>query len=494
MCTRSLAGNLSLWSIIQTLVDFSNKIQNGYVEQGMKHKSFEIYNLFKNIITFYKFSVTAISMLSIYDIINKTKHKRPLSNQEIHYIVDGYTNQTIPDYQVSAWLMAVCINGLTEEETFNLTKCMEYSGETLNWDMISRPTADKHSTGGVGDKTTLIVAPIVATCGVAMPKMSGRGLGHTGGTIDKLESIPNFNVNLTHQEYVQCIESVGCAVVSQSGNLTLADKKLYALRDVTATVDSIPLICSSIMSKKLAINSDCIVLDVKCGSGAFMKSLEDAKRLADLMVKVGRLSNKKCKALITNMNVPLGYYVGNALEVIEAIEVLKGNSKGQLYTLSIELASEVLANTLNVELDKARELAINSISSGDALQKFVEMVTFQGGNADVVSDYSIFGTPKYSYVVKANGSGYIHTIDCEEVGRVSLLLGAGRKKKSDSIDYLAGIKFNYHVGDIVSKGDALATLYSNTVTDYSEISNRLLNAISIDSVQPVPCEVVYSRV
>jgi len=433
-------------------------------------------------------------MLSAYDIINKTKNRVELSKEEISYFIDGFTNGTIPDYQVSAWLMAVCLNGLSKEETFNLTDCMKNSGEVLSWERVEGITADKHSTGGVGDKTTLIIAPIVASCGVKMPKMSGRGLGHTGGTIDKLESIPNFNVNLSYDDFIDVINKVGCAVISQSGNLVPADKKLYALRDVTATVDSIPLICSSIMSKKLAVNTDCIMLDVKCGSGAFMKTQKDASYLAKLMVDVAKLSNKKCKALITNMDIPLGYNVGNSLEVIEAIEVLKGNAKGELLDLCVELSIEILSICRNLDYNTTKKMVQDSISSGRALQTFTNMIEYQGGNSKVVDDYSLFVQPKYSYEVKSRVSGYIHTIDCEEVGIVSLLLGAGRQLKTDKVDYSAGIKFNYQVGDSISAGDTIATLYSSRVSDFSEVEDRLLKAILIDSKKVSVKSVVIQKI
>ena len=418
-------------------------------------------------------------MLNVFDIINKTKQSKELTQQEISFLIDGYVNETIPDYQISAWLMAVCINGLSKQEIFYLTDSMKKSGEILSWDCVEGITADKHSTGGIGDKTTLIIAPIVASCGVKMPKMSGRGLGYTGGTIDKLESIPNFNVNLSHSDFIKCINKVGCAIVSQSGNLTPADKKLYALRDVTATVDSIPLICSSIMSKKLAMNTDCIVLDVKCGSGAFMKDTSSATTLANSMVDIAKKSDKLCGALITDMNSPLGYNVGNSLEVIEAIEILKGNSKGRLLNLCIELSVKIISMALNLDYNASRLKVLEVISNGKALETLSHMIAFQGGNPKIIDDYSLFDTPKYSYDVKSKVSGYIHNINSEEIGKISLELGAGRHKKSDSIDYSAGIVFKHHIGDNVSIGDTLATMYSNKVTDFSECEHRLLNSIKV---------------
>ena len=433
-------------------------------------------------------------MLNVFDIINKTKQSKELTQQEISFLIDGYVNETIPDYQISAWLMAVCINGLSKQEIFYLTDSMKKSGEILSWDCVEGITADKHSTGGIGDKTTLIIAPIIASCGVKMPKMSGRGLGYTGGTIDKLESIPNFNVNLSHNDFIKCINKVGCAIVSQSGNLTPADKKLYALRDVTATVDSIPLICSSIMSKKLAMNTDCIVLDVKCGSGAFMKDTSSAISLANSMVDIAKKSDKLCGALITDMNSPLGYNVGNSLEVIEAIEVLKGNSKGRLLNLCIELSVKIISMALNLDDNTSRLKVLEVISNGKALETLSHMIAFQGGNPKIIDDYSLFDTPRYSYNVKSKVSGYIHDINSEEIGKISLELGAGRHKKSDSIDYSAGIVFKHHIGDNVSIGDTLAILYSNKVTDFSECENRLINSIKISDTKSNLKDIIIKKI
>ncbi len=419
-------------------------------------------------------------MLNMYDIINATKRKEQLTEEALAYLVNGYVKGEIPDYQISAWLMAVCLNGLSEEETYYLTEHMKLSGEVLTWERVDGITADKHSTGGVGDKTTLVIAPVVASCGVKMPKMSGRGLGHTGGTIDKLESIPNFNVELSHDRFIECVNSVGCAIVSQSGNLTPADKKLYALRDVTATVDSIPLISSSIMSKKLAMNTDVIVLDVKCGSGAFMKSSDSANHLAQTMVNIGERSNKLCSALVTDMDSPLGYYVGNALEVIEAMEVLKGNAKGRLLDLCVKLSTEVVSKALKLETSVAETRVLKALSSGKALETFTKMVEFQGGDPHIVEDYTRLGKAKYSYEVKAHTSGTIQKVACEEVGLVSLALGAGRRTKSDPVDYSAGVKFAHHLGDYVSVGETVATLYSSTLTDFSATADRLSNAVVLN--------------
>lgn len=433
-------------------------------------------------------------MPSMYDIINRTKHKKELSKEEISYLISGYVNDTIPDYQISAWLMAVCLNGLSKDETFYLTDCMKNSGDILSWDCVEGITADKHSTGGVGDKTTLIIAPIVASCGVKMPKMSGRGLGHTGGTIDKLESIPSFNVNLSHDDFIKCVNTVGCAIVSQSGNLTPADKKLYALRDVTTTVDSIPLICSSIMSKKLAMNTDIIMLDVKCGSGAFMKDIPNAIELATSMVDIGKQSKKECKALITNMDIPLGGNVGNSLEVIEAIETLKGNIKGDLLTLCVELSTTIVSTALKLDYDTTKSKVLDVISNGKALETLSKMVEYQGGNPNIIEDYSLFDAPKYTYEVKSKVSGYIHNIDSEEVGIVSLNLGAGRHTKSDSIDYSAGIEFKHQIGEYISMGDTIAILNSSKISDFSQAEDRLLKTIKIDAQKPIKTEIILKRI
>ena len=432
--------------------------------------------------------------MRMYDIILKKRSNLPLTDEELRFLISGYVNGDIPDYQVSALLMTIVFNGMNARELGTLTMAMAQSGHMVDLSNIDGITVDKHSTGGVGDKTTLIIAPIVASCGVKMPKMSGRGLGHTGGTIDKLESIPNFNVHLTHNKFIDCVNTVGCAIVSQSGNLTPADKKLYALRDVTATVDSIPLICSSIMSKKLAMNTDIILLDVKCGSGAFMKDVSNALELANLMVDMGKKSDKNCKALITDMNIPLGYNVGNSLEVIEAIETLKGNTKGNLLSLCVDISTEIVSLALNLDYTIAKDKVLKSISSGKALDTLSKMIEYQGGNANVVDDYSLFDIPKYSCEVKSKVNGYIHLIDSQEVGIVSLNLGAGRHTKLDSIDYSAGIVFNRQVGDAVSIGDTIATLYSSKVSDFSQAEDRLLKAITFDSLQPSKKDVLIEKV
>jgi len=419
--------------------------------------------------------------MNTVDIIVKTKRNEKLSREEIEWLIKNYVDGNIPDYQISAWLMAVCFNSLSEEETFYLTEAMRDSGDKLDLSGVDGVTVDKHSTGGIGDKTSLIIAPVCAACGLHVPKMSGRGLGFTGGTIDKLESIEGFKVNVEFEDYIDIINKNGAAIIAQSGHLVPADKKLYALRDVTGTVDSIPLICSSIMSKKLATGADCILLDVKTGSGAFMKTAEDAQKLAELMVKVGKSCNKKCRAVITDMNQPLGNAVGNSLEVIEACEILAGKQKDRLYDLCMILAANMLELGGFGDYESCFKMAEEKIENGEALKKLADMVEAQGGNPKAVYDYSLFAQPEFSMEVKAETEGYIHDINSEEIGMAALMTGAGRKSKEDSIDFTAGIVLDRHIGDCVKKGDLLMTVYSSTVSDLKQAAQRALNAVEIKS-------------
>ncbi len=421
--------------------------------------------------------------MNIVDIIVKTKRGEKLSREEINWMIERYVNEEIPDYQISAWLMAVCFNSLSEEETFYLTEAMRDSGDKLDLSGVNGITVDKHSTGGIGDKTSLIIAPICAACGLHVPKMSGRGLGFTGGTIDKLESIDGFKVNVEFEDYIDIINKNGAAIIAQSGHLVPADKKLYALRDVTGTVDSIPLICSSIMSKKLATGADCILLDVKTGSGAFMKTAEDAKKLAELMVKVGNSCNKKCRAVITDMNEPLGSAVGNALEVIEACDILAGKKKGRLYDLCMILAANMLELGGFGDYESCYKMAEEKITSGEALKKLSDMVEAQGGNKDTVYDYSLFAQPKHSLKVTAKQSGYIASINSEEIGMSALMTGAGRKSKADSIDSTAGIILNKQVGDYAESGEVIMILYSSTASDLTAAAERALNAVKLSKTE-----------
>lgn len=419
--------------------------------------------------------------MNIIDIISKTKKSLPLSESEIYWLVENYTSGNIPDYQMSAWLMAVCLNGLTEKETLFLTLAMRDSGEILDLSFCENVTADKHSTGGVGDKTTLIIAPVVAVCGVSFPKMSGRGLGHTGGTIDKLESI-GYNTDIPFEKFKSIVKETGFSIISQSGSLCPADKKIYALRNATSAVDSIPLICSSIMSKKLATNTDCLVLDVKCGSGAFMKTREDAQKLAELMEKVGTMAGKKCRALITDMDSPLGYNIGNSLEVCEAIEVLQGKSKGRLYNVCMELASNILELAGKGTLQECVAMAENAISSGKALELFKRTVILHGGKGEVCDDVSLIPQAKYSHEIRASRDVEILSINSEEIGMVSLLLGAGRMNKEDDIDLTAGIVMHCQVGDKISVHQPLLTLYSSICSDFSETAMRIIRAFRFRSI------------
>lgn len=418
--------------------------------------------------------------MNIIDVINKTKRSVPLTQEEISYLVTDYTNGKIPDYQMSAWLMAVCLNGLTDEETFALTMAMRDSGKVLHLDIPL--TVDKHSTGGVGDKTSLVIGPIVAACGVCAAKMSGRGLGHTGGTIDKLESINGFRTDLPLEEFQSVLKQTGFSIISQSDELCPADKKIYALRNVTGTVDSIPLICASIMSKKLAMNADCLVLDVKYGSGAFMKTPEDAKKLGELMEQIGTFAGKKCKAVITDMNTPLGSNIGNALEVKEAVETLQGKVKGRFYDVCIELATDMLEIAGKGTNNECRAMAEEAVSSGKALDVLRKTIRLQGGDERICDDVSLLPRPEFHYEVRATEDMDIVSFNTEELGMTSLLLGAGRTEKGDRIDPSAGIVMNCSPGDTLSEGDIIMTLYSSFCSDFSNAAVRALNAVEFRSI------------
>lgn len=415
--------------------------------------------------------------MNMYQIITKTKNSQKLTREEIEWMINEYVGGSIPDYQISAWLMAVCFNSLTDEETLYLTMAMKNSGDTVDLSTIKDVTVDKHSTGGVGDKTSIIIGPIAAACGVSVPKMSGKGLGHTGGTIDKLESIPGCSTQLPFDRFIDAVNSTGFSIISQSGNLVPADKKLYALRDTTATVNSIPLICSSIMSKKLAMGADCILLDVKTGSGAFMKTPDDAQKLAELMVSTGKNAGKKCMSVITDMNIPLGKAVGNSLEIIEAVEVLKGNDKGRLYHLCIELASYMLYLAGKGDKDECHTFAKEAIDSKKALDIFEQSVKQQGGDTAFINNYDLLGKAKTEYAVYSPSGGYIKQMDSEKIGLASLELGAGRKTKESIIDYTAGIWINKNCGEYVSKGDLLMTLYTSSDCNMEQIEKEILNAV-----------------
>jgi pyrimidine-nucleoside phosphorylase len=420
----------------------------------------------------------------MYDIIEKKRDGKELSYNELDFFIKGYCEGTIPDYQAAALLMAVFIRGMSDRETADLTALMADSGEKVNLSGIKGIKVDKHSTGGVGDKTTLVLSPIVAACGVPVAKMSGRGLGHTGGTIDKLESIPGFRTSLTIDEFIGNVEKTGLAIAGQTGNLAPADKKLYYLRDVTATVNNISLIASSVMSKKVASGADCIVLDVKTGSGAFMKTIEDSIGLARTMVQIGKLMGRKTTAVVTDMDIPLGMAVGNSLEVIEAVETLKGKGPEDLRELSLELAARMLELAGKGSLAQCLELAENALKSGKALKKLEEMILNQGGNPAVIHDYSLFGKAKFTYELTADKEGFIEHIKTDNLGTVSMILGAGRETKEDSINYTAGIKLQVKTGERIDKGSLIARLYSDNEHKLEEAARVLKEAIAISDTKP----------
>ena len=418
--------------------------------------------------------------MNAIDIINKTKKSVILSDDEINWLVKSYTEGDIPDYQMSAWLMAVRLNCLTEQETISLTYAMRDSGDIMRLNVGK--TADKHSTGGVGDKTSLIIGPIVASCGVCMAKMSGRGLGHTGGTIDKLESISGFRTELPISEFEEILRENKFAIISQSGELCPADKKMYDLRNATGTVDSIPFIAASIMSKKLSVNADYLLLDVKYGSGAFMKTKDEAEKLAAIMEKIGIAAGKNCKAIVTDMDTPLGRNIGNSLEVREAIEILQGKYKGKLYDLCIELSAEILRLADKGDYQECVAMAEEAVSSGKALEVFRNTIRLQGGDPKVCDDVELLPQARSKYEVRTVQDMEILKINCEEIGMTSLLLGAGRINKGDPIDMSAGVVMNIEPGDKVSAGDTLLTLYSSVCSDFSDAAVRALNAIDFESL------------
>lgn len=400
--------------------------------------------------------------MNVYEIIDKKKRGLELNQTEIEYLINGYVNNEIPDYQISAWLMAVYFQGMTDRELLALTNCMTKSGEIVDLSSIMGVKVDKHSTGGVGDKVTLVVAPIVAACGGKVAKMSGRGLGFTGGTIDKLEAIPGLKTALAEEDFFNMVNEIGLAVMGQSADIAPADKKLYALRDVTATVDSIPLIASSIMSKKLAAGSDKIVLDVTVGSGAFMKDKENAVQLAEKMVAIGNGAGKKTVAILTNMDVPLGKMVGNNLEVVEAIETLKGRGPEDLIAVVVEIASTMLYLAQIGTKEECMKKVKRVIADGSALEKLKLMVERQGGDGSYIENPDQFEKAIYQHEIIANNSGYIGKMNTEECGKAAVLLGAGREVKDDPIDMTAGIQFNKKTGDAVKQGDIVAISYSSS--------------------------------
>jgi pyrimidine-nucleoside phosphorylase len=433
-------------------------------------------------------------MIRMYDVITKKRNGKALSEEEIRMMITGYVKGEIPDYQMSAMLMAIYFQGMNDTETAILTDAVACSGDQVDLSPIEGVKVDKHSTGGVGDKTTLVVAPIAAACGVKVAKMSGRGLGHTGGTVDKLESIPGMHMTLKEEEFFQVVNQTGLSVIGQSGNLAPADKKLYALRDVTATVDSIPLIAASIMSKKLAAGNDCILLDVKTGSGAFMKTLEDSITLAQKMVAIGEHAGKKTMALITNMDIPLGSRIGNSLEVIEAVETLCGKGPKDLTEVCLNLASGMLYLAGKGDYEACRKLALKAIQDGSALARLIAMVEAQGGDSSVIKDPSRFAKAPYEREVKAERSGFISHMDTEKCGIASSLLGAGRVTKDSLIDYTAGITLKKKVGQKVEKGETIAVLYTSNKELFDTSMTTFLEAVTIREENSKEEPLIYARV
>jgi len=416
--------------------------------------------------------------MRMYDIIEKKRDGKELTEEEIHFFIKGYTSGNIPDYQVSALLMAIYFQEMTAHEQAILTKEMVKSGDIIDLSKIKGIKVDKHSTGGVGDTTSIILAPLVASLGVPVAKMSGRGLGHTGGTIDKLEAIPGFRVELSNEEFVKLVNQNKLAVISQSGNLTPADKKIYSLRDVTATVNSIPLIASSIMSKKIASGADAIVLDVKTGSGAFMKNIEDAKNLANAMVSIGNLNDKKTMAIISDMNQPLGNAIGNALEIKEAILTLQGKGPRDLTELCLTLGSHmvVLADQAK-SFDEARKRLEENLTNGKAFEQFKLFTRSQGGNERVAYDFNLLPQAKFKIDITAKQSGFIKEINANEIGKAALMLGAGRSRQDSVIDLAVGIVLHKKIGDSIKEGEPLATIHANhkTIDDVKQLIYQSIN-------------------
>ncbi len=411
--------------------------------------------------------------MRMYDIIKTKRDGSRLTADEIRWFVEGYTKGDIPDYQASALLMAIFYKGMNDAETAELTMAIRDSGDILDL-KFDGPRVDKHSTGGVGDKTSLVVGPVAASCGIKVAKISGRGLGHTGGTVDKLEAIEGYRTDLSLDEFAEVVRKNGVSIIGQSADFAPADKKLYALRDVTATVDSMPLIVSSIMGKKLAANDDCIVLDVKCGSGSFMKTEQDAWKLAQLMVSVGKRAGKKVRALVTNMDRPLGLAVGNSLEVCEAIETLNGGGPEDFRQLCVELSANMLELAGKGSLDECRAMAEDALASGKALDTLAKMVELQGGDKRWIYEPERFPKAKYSLEVRAPEKGYIHHVDTEKYGAVSLLLGAGRSTKEDKIDNTAGFVLAKKTGEMALKGELIATLYTTEKKEALEKAAELM--------------------
>ena len=432
--------------------------------------------------------------MRMFDIIAKKRDGGVLSREELEFAVMGFVNGQVPDYQMSTLLMAIYLKGMTEKETAQLTDVMAHSGDMVDLSSISGIKADKHSTGGVGDKTTLVIAPIVAACGVKIAKMSGRGLGHTGGTVDKMEAVPGTQTAVDRERFFAQVNEIGISVIGQSGNLAPADKKMYALRDVTATIGCVPLIASSIMSKKLAAGSDCILLDVKTGNGAFMKTLDDSIELAKAMVSIGQHNGRKVAALITDMDTPLGHNIGNSLEVIESVEVLKGHGPADLTEVCYQLAANMLYLAGKGTLEECRRMAEEAVASGAAYEKLKQMFAAQGGDVSVLDDPDKFQKAKFSRPLLASESGYLVRMNTEMVGNASVGLGAGRITKEDVIDFAAGIVLHKKTGDKVEKGECLATLYADHEEKFDAAEEMFRAALTFGPApEPVPA-LVMARV
>jgi pyrimidine-nucleoside phosphorylase len=419
------------------------------------------------------------------DLIEKKRDREELTRDEIAFLIRGYTRDEIPDYQMAAWLMAAFLNGMSEAETRALVEEMLYSGVTLTHDHVAEPKVDKHSTGGVGDKTSLVIAPVAAACGVAVPMISGRALAHTGGTLDKLEAIPGFRTGLSLDEFRDVLKRCGLALIGQTKEIAPADRKLYALRDLTATVPFRPFICASVMSKKLAEGIDGLVLDVKTGNGAFMREVEDARKLAEMMASTGRAMGKRVVALITDMNQPLGRWVGNAVETMEAIETLRGDLEGDFAELCLELAARMLiAGGVEDDLEIARDRSRDAISSGRALERFRACVEAQGGDPRVLDDTALLPQTGIQRAITAGRAGFVNGIETDEIGRVVMDWGGGRRRLEDKIDYAVGLRLHAKIGDQVDAGDPLVTAYYNDESKFEEMSARLRAAYRIGGSAP----------
>lgn len=430
--------------------------------------------------------------MRMVDIIASKKSGNTHSKAEIDYIIKGITEGSIPDYQISAWLMAVCFKGMNTDETAILTDAMAHSGAVLDLSSIGNFVTDKHSTGGVGDKTTLILIPLLAAAGLPVAKLSGRGLGHTGGTIDKLESIPGFKTSLELDEFLSQVKNIGAAIASQTANLAPADGKLYALRDVTSTIESIPLIAGSVVSKKIAAGANVIVLDVKCGKGAFVKTLDEAKELSNTMVEIGKRLNKSISVIISSMEQPLGNAIGNSLEVIESIQTLKNQGPEDLTELTLLLgAVSLVKSNMAQNIDEAKELLRKHLEDGSAYNKFKEIVATQGGNVDTIDSIENLPTAKYIVEVKSDTSGYVEELDALSIAKSCKLLGAGRDKKEDKIDHSVGIVLNKKVGDEVEICDLLACIYTNSFDLANEAVELVKKAYSFSETKPEKPNLVY---